>query len=504
MTSPRRPHDRFAESWDLPVPLSHPGLPAFPFDALPGKLHRFAEALAISTETAPDLAGVLALAAIAASVAGKAEVVVKNDYREPLNLMCLVALPPGERKSGVFRRVFTPLEREESRRREAARPELARVIERQESLRKEIADLERRSIKRTDGSGDRIREAKKELNEIRPRPLPRLLADDATPESIPLLLADNGGRLCIASAEGGIVSTLRGRYSPGMVNIDVFLKGHAGDTLRVDRRNAEAIIVERPALTVALAVQPSVVVELVGEREFRGRGLVARFLFSIPSPRVGTRTFDAPSLPETIGREYDESIARLLALPSEDEPRALRLSRDAHDTWRRFAVEVDRKCAVDGELGALSDWGSKLPGATIRIAGLLHATELLDDASSVPISAETLLRSIDLGRYFISHARAVCGAGLRDERIVLAEVLLEWAARRDSFNVRDVQRAMKSRFPSANDARQAVALLVEHGYVRPRPACAPVRGRPPDDLFDVHPALRADEKPTRAESCEKP
>lgn len=65
--------------------------------------------------------------------------------------------------------------------------------------------------------------------------LPRLVADDVTPEAVASLLAEQGGRLAVLSAEGGILATLAGRYS-GAPNLEVFLKGHAGDLLRVDRK----------------------------------------------------------------------------------------------------------------------------------------------------------------------------------------------------------------------------------------------------------------------------
>jgi hypothetical protein len=48
-------------------------------------------------------------------------------------------------------------------------------------------------------------------------PVPRLLADDITPEAAASLLAEQGGRLAIISAEGGIFDIIAGRYSPKAV-----------------------------------------------------------------------------------------------------------------------------------------------------------------------------------------------------------------------------------------------------------------------------------------------
>jgi hypothetical protein len=46
----------------------------------------------------------------------------------------------------------------------------------------------------------------------------------------------DGGRMAIISAEGGLFDILAGRYSNGVPALDVWLKGHAGDPLRIDRK----------------------------------------------------------------------------------------------------------------------------------------------------------------------------------------------------------------------------------------------------------------------------
>jgi hypothetical protein len=110
--------------------------------------------------------------------------------------------------------------------------------------------------------------------------LPRLIADDITVEAAASLLAEQNGRLAVLSAEGGIFATLAGRYSSGQPNLEVFLKGHAGDLLRVDRKGRPAEHIPQPALTLGLAVQPEVLRDIARMPGFRGRGLLARILYS--------------------------------------------------------------------------------------------------------------------------------------------------------------------------------------------------------------------------------
>lgn len=120
-------------------------------------------------------------------------------------------------------------------------------------------------------------------------PLPRLIADDVTSEQAASLLADQGGKLAVLSPGGGIFATLAGRYS-GAPNLEVFLKGHAGDMLRVDRRSRPAEHVDWPALTRGLAVQPEVLRDIAQMPGFRGKGLLARILFAVPENTVGRPT----------------------------------------------------------------------------------------------------------------------------------------------------------------------------------------------------------------------
>ncbi|HPO04287.1 MAG TPA: DUF3987 domain-containing protein [Bacillota bacterium] len=81
----------------------------------------------------------------------------------------------------------------------------------------------------------------------------RLFMDDLTSEKLTSVLADNNGRAAIVSAEGGIFDIISGLYNKS-VNIDVFLKRHSGDTIRVDRIGRESESIIHPALTMLLTV----------------------------------------------------------------------------------------------------------------------------------------------------------------------------------------------------------------------------------------------------------
>src|SRR5690606_7418544 len=109
-----------------------------------------------------------------------------------------------------------------------------------------------------------VREARDALDDAERAvpPLPRVLADDATPEALVRLLADHG-RIAVVAAEGDVLRIVDGRYArDGAARLGELTRAWSGDPIRVDRIGREPVHVPRPALTLALAVQPSVVPSL--------------------------------------------------------------------------------------------------------------------------------------------------------------------------------------------------------------------------------------------------
>jgi hypothetical protein len=81
--------------------------------------------------------------------------------------------------------------------------------------------------------------------------------------------------------------------------------------IRVDRIGKASDYVNLPALIVLLAVQPSVLNGLMSNDVFRGRGLTARFLYSMPVSKEGTRSFETEKIDNHISESYENLIRRL-------------------------------------------------------------------------------------------------------------------------------------------------------------------------------------------------
>jgi hypothetical protein len=187
--------------------------------------------------------------------------------------------------------------------------------------------------------------------------LPRLVADDVTSEAAASLLAQQGGRLAVLSAEGGIFATLAGRYSNGAPSLEVFLKGHAGDMLRVDRKGRPAEHVDHPALTLGLAIQPELLRDIARMPGFRGRGLLARILYSLPPNTVGTRRpRNARPIPPAVSDAYTSNLRALVtSLADWTDPAVLPLTPDASEAVLILEERTEPRLHPEtGDLGPFS------------------------------------------------------------------------------------------------------------------------------------------------------
>lgn len=483
------------EAWDAPVPLGARAalLPGFPVSIFPPWLRDEVTALTEFAQVPVDLPAVISLSVLAAAAGGRAVVEIRGSWREPLNLYALAALPPGSRKSAVFAELTGPLLSTE----QAMAGEARSLITEAETQRA-IADrraAHARELAGKTNDNQKIADAidAAQLAEAVTVPvMPRLVADDVTPEAAATLLAEQGGRLAVLSAEGGCFATLSGRYS-NTPNLEVFLKGHSGDMLRVDRKGRPPEHIANPALTLGLAIQPQTLRDIASMPGFRGRGLLARILYSLPPNTVGTRKIRTDPIPEDVRDAYAGSLrALVLTLAEWEDPAVLMLTPDAAERLLTAAEALEPRLGPDGDLGHIADWASKLIGAVARVAGLLHLAANLRDGWGMPISAETMAAAIAAGQYFTAHALAAFDGMGADPLLDDARHALAWIARSQekTFPKRALFRAQQARFRKITDLDPVLALLEQHGYIRL--VDQPERsgpGRKPSPEYAIHPDL---------------
>ncbi|WP_167546504.1 YfjI family protein [Streptomyces flavidovirens] len=487
-----------AAPWEEPIPLTaRRELPAFPTEVFPAWLGDYVRAVAEETQTPVDMAASLALAVLGTAAGGRAVVEVRGRWREPVNVFVVVALPPGNRKSAVFNLMADPLYRCEALlvTQSAGRIVGAEITAR---LAKEVADNAAAKAARADADkrDQLVAEAiglAQAAEAVTVPAKPRLLADDATPEVIASLLAEQGGRLSVMSAEGGIFDIIAGRYS-GTPNLDVFLRGQAGDRLRVDRRGREEFI-ESPALTMGLTVQPSVLEDIGRIKGANDRGLLARFFYSLPTSLVGHRKILPEPIPDAVAATYEENVTALtMFLADWTDAAVLQLSPEAGDVLVTFEERQEPRLRPrGGDLAHVGNWANKLGGSTCRLAGLLHLAAHPTNGHTEPVSADTMRAAVKLIDYFTGHALVVFDLMGADHTANRAHTVLELLRTQQWSEVskRDLMvKLSRSEFPTVADLDPALDLLEDHGYVRCQPAVRTGgRGRPPSPRYLIHPQL---------------
>ena len=477
--------------WPDPILPGVRRVPEIDSTVLPGWLGDMAHAVSQSTQTPPALA-VMASLAVLATVLQRRFVVAPfgDDYLEPLSIWTLSASPSGTRKSAVLGALQAPLVHWEKLQRDRMRGEIARVNATRAVAKKRIERLQQDAAKAKDASERANLTAEVEREEVEmPEELraPRLFTGDTTAERLQALLVEHGERMAVLSDEAGIFQIMSGLYNGGAANLDVFLQGHAGSPMRVDRAGRCAHI-DQPALSFGLLLQPGVMADVASSRRFRDTGLLARFLFAIPVSTVGSRDVrkHAP-IPGAVRDAYEAGLFRLLeGVPGlVTAPKVLTLSDAAREVWLDMAQSIENEQGEGGRYESISDWTSKLPGAVARIAALLELAE--SGLSATEVSHACMDDAIILARRLVPHASAAFALLGTDAVDVDAAAVVRWVQAHGltEFTKRDAQKAQEGRFRSVDRLQKALDRLEHQDVVRAFKRHN--KGAPASSCFAVNP-----------------
>jgi putative DNA primase/helicase len=462
--------------WPDPILPGQVKTPVIPTDVLPDWMAAMAQAVSASTQTPTALAVMTGMAVLATVLQRRFEVAPHgDDYTEPLSVFTLSASPSGTRKSAVLNAMLGPLVHWEKLQRDRMRGDIAKNFALRAVAKKRIEKLQQDAAKAKDAM-----EREQLTNEIKNEEVnmpdelraPRLFSGDTTAERLQSLLVEHGERMAVLSDESGIFLIMAGMYSGGAANLDVFLQGHAGSPMRVDRAGRSAHV-DKPALSFGLLLQPGVMAEVASSRRFRDSGLLARFLFAMPASNVGTRDvrLNVP-VPALVKANYEQGLFRLLESHGGqvEAPKVLTFTPEAREAWLVMAEALEHAQGEGGKYESISDWTSKLPGAVARIAALIELAEAGTQATEV--NHTSMARAVRLARLLITHAQAAFSLLGTDGADADAVAVLKWAQAKDltEFTRREAQKAQEGRFRSLERLQKALERLetmdVLRGYKR--------------------------------------
>jgi hypothetical protein len=106
----------------------------------------------------------------------------------------------------------------------------------------------------------------------------------------------------------------------------------------------------------------------------------------------------------------------------------LQLSAQAYGVWKDFQKAVQVQMRDGGPLCQIRDWGSKLAGAALRIASLLHVSvkaEMLPNLSC-SVWSEQMISAVELCIGLISHVLVVFNMMSEDPVLTKSKRVLRW------------------------------------------------------------------------------
>ena len=443
--------------WEAPEALQEYQRPEFPLEAMPQLFQAYTQAIAEHMQMYPDMPALELLAAVSTACTGKVVIEPYEGWQEPIHTYCMAVMGVGERKSSVFKLALHPLNRWVSEKKKEMAGDIAVNQSKKRLLQKKLQKAEEK------GDETAAETYARELAEFKEITAPRILADDITVEALAGRMAENHSTCSIWSSEGGLLSILGGRYQnkDAGPNIDLILKAYSSDPATVDRVGRPSEIIPNPALTIMLAVQPDVLQQLMKNDAFMGRGLCARFLYSLPDSMVGHRKIHSSPVPDGLQAEYTRIIQYLLDIPYPEEQHVLKLDAEALKLFDQWGEEIEPKLA--SEWKSIGGWANKLAGLTLRLAGQIHMASCR--SWEVPISAKVMAAAIQLGRYAVAHALAAFGTCAADADTVLAKKMLAVIREKHwvDFSKREIMRAVRG--PDSKTFDQALMLLEDNWYI---------------------------------------
>lgn len=465
--------------------------PPFPVESFPGELGEFVRATAASLEVPAAMVGTGVLGVLAVSLQRKVCLRIKpgeQGWREHLCLYTYMIAKPSERKSATISAVTRPIYKYEEAVNEKLKPEISDY--------KKKKDFMERKIKRLEGKAcndeidyTEVQKVQREMESLKVVRKLRLHTSDVTPERLAELLAEQGERMAIISAEGGNIGNMLGRYSSNPNN-EIYQKAFCGDPSNVDRVGKESIDLKEPTLSMVMAIQPYLAVRMETDEELKSCGFTDRALYTMPDSLVGTRDArNAPDMPDYLIAWYDSLIQSFLSWDTGGEILEAEMDEKAkiffYDCWKEYEVGQRR------ELEWVEGFAGKLSGVQGRIATLLHFAKHGREAMDLPISRATVAAAKDLSDYYLAENQRVQHMAFGDEGIKRIEYVMRRIRESGEAYLKrsEIQTLCRGAIKRSNQLDAPLEALTKNNWLVAVKPPYKGKGRPPEMVYVVNPAL---------------
>jgi putative DNA primase/helicase len=478
-------------AWPEPVPLGEELPPVPPFDSglLPASLRPMVEDVTDRMQTPLDFAAVVAVITLAGLCGRRAAMQPKEHDSSWVvwpNLWGGIVAGPGMMKSPLVGIVTAPARALEA----DLRAEYADA-QREYEAAQERAKLENaawaESYKRALKNKQPL-PTKPELEIIEPSQR-RLIAVDATFESLHQLLSANPAGVFVLRDElsGWLASLERqGRESERAF----YLECWSGDTgFTIDRIGRGSIHVEHCCVSLFGGIQPARLSPYLADALRDGPsndGLIQRFQLLVwPDSKPDWKYRDRA--PNASAMQAAENVYRRIAGMNAGKPLRLKFAPDAQALFVVWLTDLETRLRADDTspimLAHLSKYRKLMPALALLFA--------LADESLQSVGLHHAQQAADFCEYLSHHAHRVYASRISPERlaaITLARKLTKgWKRDSGTFTIRDVYSNDWSGLGTPDEARAAVRVLEDAGWVRPEKPKSET-GRP-SEVYAINPKI---------------
>ena len=318
----------------------------------------------------------------------------------------------------------------------------------------------------------------------------RLLTNDATYESLhEIMVANPAGIACWRDELTGWLASLerQGRESERAFYLEGW-SGHSGFT--VDRIGRGSIYVPHCCLSVFGGIQPGRIRSYLADALADGAsndGLIQRFGLLVWPDFTGDYRY-VDNLPNTAAQQQAADVYRRLTKMDADCPLRLKFAADAQQLFVAWLTALETKIrSVDTPAvlqGHLAKYRKLMPALALLFA--------LTDGHTDAVPMESAKRAAAWCEYLEPHARRVYASKLAPE-LAAAQTLARklkggWQSTAGSFTVRDVYRPQWTGLNSPDEARAALLVLTEYGWVRKEQTTTEGAGRP-TEIYRINPRI---------------
>ena len=479
--------------WPAPDPIEEqlPPVPEFDLRLLPEALRPIVEDVGDRMQVPIDFPAVTAVMCLAGAVNRRALIQPKradHGWVVVPNLWGGIVASPGQKKSPTISAITGPLRAIEACWRdehEAASADYERQAEEAELKTSAWRDGFKRAAK---GKGEAPERPTFELQRPTGR---RLLTSDGTFEALHQLLVDNPAGLFVLRDEltGWLASLDRyGREEQRAFYLESW-NGDSGFTL--DRIGRGSVHVEHCCVSLFGGIQPSRLRSYLAEALADGPsndGLIQRFQLLVWPDQQSSWEYRDRS-PSLVARERAESVFRRLTAMDGSNPKRFRFGDAAQELFVGWLTDLETTLVSDSVnpvmLAHLAKYRSLMPSLALLFA--------LADGCEEEIPLRHAQQAASWCEYLKPHARRVYSAKLAPERsaaVFLAKRLRErWKEEECGFSLRDVYTNDWAALGTPDEARAALIVLEDAGWVRKkdRPN-EPGRGRP-TELWSINPRI---------------